>query len=159
MNIEQTVIKAIERDELYKVLLGEDGYKVELSSFIGVNVPTDWPNIMRGGIYKIFNEYPELNIKSKLEDTLCFLVNKGTFEIYVAISVLFFQIMSEENKTSPFKINKDKLVDNVHDALVKNKMEMYKYKEWMGQYYSNGLWGEIERINNILKEDYDITII
>ncbi|URZ01289.1 NAD glycohydrolase toxin immunity factor [Clostridium felsineum] len=159
MNIEQTVIKAIERDELYKVLLGEDGYKVELSSFIGTNVPTDWPNIMRGGIYKIFNEYPELNIKSKLEDTLFFLVNKGTFEIYVAISVLFFQIMSEENKTSPFKINKDKLVDNVHDALVKNKTEMYKYKEWMGQYYSNGLWGEIERINNILKEDYNITII
>ncbi|URZ02573.1 hypothetical protein [Clostridium felsineum] len=67
--------------------------------------------------------------------------------------------MSEENKTSPFKINKDKLVDNVHDALVKNKIEMYKYKECIGQYYSNGLWGEIERINNILKEDYDITII
>lgn len=47
MNIEQIVIRAINRNELYKVLLGEGKYKVNISPFIGANVPTDWPNIMR----------------------------------------------------------------------------------------------------------------
>jgi hypothetical protein len=159
MNIEQMVIESIKRDELYKVLLGEDRYKVELSPFIGANVPTDWPNIMRGGIYKIFNEYPKLNIKAELENTLCFLLDKGVFEIYVAVSVLFFQIISEENGVAPFKINRDKVVTNIRSRLMKSKKEMYQYKKWMGEYYSNGIWGEIERINNILKEDYAITII
>jgi hypothetical protein len=29
----------------------------------------------------------------------------------------------------------------------------------MGAYYKNGIWGEMERINNILKEDYGICIL
>lgn len=159
MNIEQMVIESIKQNELYKVLLGDDKYKVELSSFIGANVPTDWPNIMRGGIYKIFNEYPQINVKEQLENTLNFLLDKDVFEIYVAVSVLFFQIMSEENMTSPFKINREKIVSSVRSTLMKNKDQMYQYKKWMGGYYQNGIWGEIERINNILKEDYGITII
>lgn len=159
MNIEQMVIESIKQNELYKVLLGDDKYKVELSSFIGANVPTDWPNIMRGGIYKIFNEYPQINVKEELENTLNFLLDKDVFEIYVAVSVLFFQIMSEENMTSPFKINREKIVSSVRSTLMKNKDQMYQYKKWMGGYYQNGIWGEIERINNILKEDYGITII
>lgn len=159
MNIEQIVIESINRNELYKVLLGEDNYKVNVSPFIGANVPTDWPNIMRGGVYKIFNQYPELNIKEELEDTLYFLLDKGVFEIYVCVSVLFFQIINEENGVAPFKINREKILSNIHSVLIKNKKEMCEYKKWMGEYYSNGIWGEIERINNILYEDYRITII
>ncbi|MFL0249432.1 hypothetical protein ACJDT4_03285 [Clostridium neuense] len=159
MNIEQMVIESIKRGELYKVLLGEDKYKVELSSFIGANVPTDWPNIMRGGIYKIFNDYPELNVKVELQNTLYFLLNKGVFEIYAAVSVLFFQIISEENRMAPFKINRDKIITSMRGVLMKNQNKMCQYKKWMGECYSNGIWGEIKRINNILKEDYAITII
>ncbi len=159
MNIEQIVIESIKRKELYKVLLGEDKYKVDISPFVGANVPTDWPNIMRGGIYKVFNEYPELNIARELENTLCFLLDKGVFEIYASVSVLFFQIISEENGVSPFKINRDKILNIIRKVLLKNQNEMYNYKKWMGEYYSNGIWGEFERVNNILNEDYAITII
>lgn len=159
MNIEQIIIKSIKRKELYKVLLGEDKYKVDISPFVGANVPTDWPNIMRGGIYKVFNEYPELNIDNELENTLCFLLDKGVFEIYVSVSVLFFQIISEENGISPFKINRDKILNITRRVLLKNQNEMYNYKKWMGEYYSNGIWEEFQRINNILNEDYAITII
>ncbi|MBE6052877.1 MAG: hypothetical protein E7212_03030 [Clostridium sartagoforme] len=159
MNIEQIVIESIKRKELYKVLLGEDKYKVDISPFVGANVPTDWPNIMRGGIYKVHIEYPELNIAEELENTLCFLLDKGIFEIYASVSVLFFQIISEENGASPFKINRDKILNIIRRVLLKNQNEMYNYKKWMGEYYSNGIWGEFERINTILKEDYGITII
>lgn len=159
MNVKDIVIRAIKQDELYKVLLGEEKYKVELSPFIGVNVPTDWPNIMRGGIYKVFNEYPELNVKEELENALDFLLNKGAFEIYASVSVLFFQIISEENDASPFKIDREKIINNVHNTLMKNQKELYQYKKWMGEYYENGVWGEMERINNILNEDYSISII
>lgn len=158
MNIEQMVIKSVKNGEFYKVLLGENKYKVDVSHFIGANVPTDWPNIMRGGIYKVFDEYPELNVVEELENTLCFLLNKGIFEIYVSVSVLFFQIISEENGKSPFKINRNKLLNITKEVLSKNQEEMCNYKKWMGEYYSNGIWGEFERINNILIEDYDISI-
>lgn len=159
MNIEQIVIESIKRKELYKVLLGEDKYKVDISPFVGANVPTDWPNIMRGGIYKVYIEYPELNIAEELENTLCFLLDKGIFEIYASVSVLFFQIISEENGASPFKINRDKILNIIRSVLLKHQNEMYNYKKWMGEYYSNGIWGEFQRINNILNEDYAITII
>lgn len=159
MNIEQIVIESIKRKELYKVLLGEDKYKVDISPFAGANVPTNWPNIMRGGIYKVYIEYPELNIAEELENTLCFLLDKGIFEIYASVSVLFFQIISEENGASPFKINRDKILNIIRSVLLKHQNEMYNYKKWMGEYYSNGIWGEFQRINNILNEDYAITII
>ena len=159
MNIEQIVIESIKRKELYKVLLGEDKYKVDISPFVGANVPTDWPNIMRGGIYKVYIEYPELNIAEELENTLCFLLDKGIFEIYASVSVLYFQIISEENGASPFKINRDKILNIIRSVLLKHQNEMYNYKKWMGEYYSNGIWGEFQRINNILNEDYAITII
>lgn len=159
MNIEQIIIDSMKRKELHKVLLGKDNYKVHISPFIGTNVPTDWPNIMRAGIYKVFDKYPELNIDEELENELYFLLDKGILEIYVSVSVLFFQIMSEENGTAPFKINRDKILNIIRDVLVKNQNEMCEYKEWMGEYYSNGIWGEFERINKILKEDYGITII
>lgn len=159
MNIEQIVIESIKRKELYKVLLGEDKYKVDISPFVGANVPTNWPNIMRGGIYKVYIEYPELNIAEELENTLCFLLDKGIFEIYASVSVLFFQIISEENGASPFKINRDKILNIIRSVLLKHQNEMYNYKKWMGEYYSNGIWGEFQRINNILNEDYAITII
>lgn len=159
MNIEQMVIESIKRRELYKVLLGEDEYRVDISAFIGANVLTDWPNIMRGGIYKIFNEYPELNIAEELETTLLYLLNKGVYEIYASVSVIFFQIISEENGNAPFKMDRDKILNIVRRALLKNQDEMYSYKKWMGEYYSNGIWGEFERINTILKEDYGIAII
>lgn len=159
MDIEQIVIESIKRKELYKVLLGEDKYKVNISPFIGANVPTDWPNIMRGGIYKVFKQYPQLNIKEELENALCFLLDKEVFEVYVSVSVLFFQIISEENGVSPFKVDRDKILNNIRNVLIKNQIKMYQYKKWMGEYYPNGIWGEFERINNILKEDYGITII
>ena len=153
------IIESIQRKELDQVLLGEDKYRVDISPFIGANVPTDWPNIMRGGIYKIFNKYPELNIDKELENTLCLLLDKGIFEIYTSVSVLFFQIISEENEESPFRVNRGKLLSIIRKVLLENQTEMYHYKKWMGEYYSNGIWGEFKRIDNILNEDYSITII
>lgn len=76
MNIEQMIIESIKRKELYKVLLGEEDYKIDISEFIGANTPTDWPNIMRGGIYKAFINYPKLNIAKELEYQLL-IYSKG----------------------------------------------------------------------------------
>ena len=73
--------------------------------------------------------------------------------------IYFFQIISEESGISPFKINRDKILNITRRVLLKNQNEMYNYKKWMGEYYSNGIWGEFQRINNILNEDYAITII
>ncbi len=159
MNIEQMIIEAIKKNELYKVLLGEEEYKMEVSQFIGANVPTDWPNIMRGGVYKVFNKHPDLHINERLENALEILLSKDVFEVYVAISVLFFQIISEENKISPFRIDRKKIIGNVRNVLVYNKTKMKSYKKWMGEYYKNGIWGEVERISNILMGDYGINII
>jgi hypothetical protein len=71
----------------------------------------------------------------------------------------FFQILSEENKTSPFKIDRERIINITRGVLLKNRVKMSKYTNWMGAYYKNGIWGEMERINNILKEDYGICIL
>ena len=47
MEIKEIVLKATELWSLEKVLRGEGEYRKEVSQFIGLEVPTDWPNVIR----------------------------------------------------------------------------------------------------------------
>lgn len=158
MQIKDMIVKAINEGNLCKVLLGEGEYKCEVSRFIAADTPTDWPNIIRV-IYLLYKEKPSLNIKDKYEEAINYMCNQSSYDVYCAVMVVFFQIMCEEGKQAPFTINRDIILKKLRSRLQYYKEELKKCRDWTGRKYKNRMWGDIERVNDILNEDYEITII
>lgn len=158
MQLRELVIKSIKDDDLDKLLLGYDGYKCEISEFIAAEVPTDWPNIIRT-LYLVYKEMPNLMVDEKFEEAIISISNKGSFELYCAVMVVFFQIMSEERQIAPFKIDRETIIKNLKSKLLYFEKELKSCKEWTGKRYQDGIWGDIRRVNTILYEDYGVTII
>lgn len=158
MQLRELVIKSIKEDNIDKILLGYDGYKCEISEFIAAEVPTDWPNIIRT-LYLVYKEMPDLMVDKKFEEAILNISNQGSFELYCAVMVVFFQIMSEERTIAPFKINREVIINNLKNKLLDFQEELKSCKEWSGKRYRDGIWGDIRRVNTILYEDYGITII
>lgn len=158
MKIKELVIKAIEEDCLDKMLAGQDSYKCEISEFVAAEVPTDWPNIIRT-IYTLYQESPDLMVDDKFEEAINRLCNKGSFELYCAVMVVFFHIISEKRHIAPFNINSESLFRYIKEKLYIFEEELKSCKEWTGKRYQDGLWGDIQRVNTILYEDYGISFI
>ena len=158
MQLKELVIKSIKENNLDKILLGHDGYKCEISEFIAAEVPTDWPNIIRT-LYLVYKEMPDLMVDKKFEEAILSISNQGFFELYCAVMVVFFQIMSEERHVAPFEIDRGVIMTNLENKLLYFEEELKACKEWTGKRYRDGIWGDIRRVNTILYEDYGITII
>lgn len=159
MEIKDLILKSVENKSLEKVLTGEGEYKKELSEFIGAEVPTDWSNIIRGGIYKVYMECPEVNIDVRFENAIISLCEGNYYDVYCVTMVVFFQIMSEERKSAPFSINRLVILQKLNEGLLRNKIALENCKEWTGRRFPDGIWGDIRRVNTILYEDYGIKII
>lgn len=158
MQIKELIIKAIEEDCFYKILLGQDEYKCEISQFIAAEVPTDWPNIIRA-LYMLYKDMPDLRIRDRFEEAIIYIYNQDFFGVYCAVMVIFFQIMSEERHIAAFTVNREEILRSLRGKQYFFEKELKGCKEWTGKKYQNGLWGDIQRVNNILNEDYEITII
>lgn len=158
MQIKELVIRAVKENCLDKMLVGQGEYKCEINEFIAAEVPTDWPNIIQT-IYSIYREMPELMVEDKFNKAIREICNKDFFELYCAVMVVFFQIMSEERNTAPFNIDRQKVISMLKNKLHYFESELKTCKEWTGKRYKDGMWGDICRVNGILNEDYGITII
>lgn len=112
MQLKELIIKSIKEDNLDKILLGHDEYKWEISEFIAAEVPADWPNIIRT-LYLVYKEMPDLMVDKKFEEAILSISNQGSFELYCAVMVVFFQIMSEERHVAPFEIDREVIIINL----------------------------------------------
>jgi hypothetical protein len=158
MNIRELVKRASKSDKIMELLEGKSEYRCEVSEFIGANVPTDWAQIIDSGIYEEYRFNKDEELKEKMKNAICMMCQGNEFEIYCATMIMFFQIMSEKRNEAPFNIS-IQLMPILKQALQNNKEKLELYKEWTGKQYKNGVWGDIERVNSILNEDYDLTII
>lgn len=158
MKINELIMKAIKEDNLDKMLVGQEPYKCEISEFVAVEVPTDWPNIIRT-IYNLYEEKPELLLKDEFEQSIKCICNKGAFELYCTVMVVFFQTINEERHIAPFKINRLIIFQDIRERLRLFEDELKSCKDWTGKKYQDGLWGDIRRVNSILYEDFGISII
>lgn len=158
MNVRELVKQASYNDEITELLEGKGEYNCEMSEFIGANVPTDWAQIIDSGIYAEYRNNNDEALKEKMINAIFKMCQGSEFEIYCATMIMFFQIMSEKRNEAPFNIS-HQLITILKQALQSNKEKLELYKEWTGKQYKNGAWGDIERVNSILNEDYGLTII
>mgnify|MGYP001108676402 FL=1 len=81
------------------------------------------------------------------------------FDIYVALSVVYFQLRKEHIGESPFVIDRDKVLKKLRQTLINNKEKLMNYFEWACGNYEGGAWGEVVRIDELCKEKFNISIL
>ena len=81
------------------------------------------------------------------------------FDIYVALSVVYFQLRKEHIAESPFVIDRDKVLKKLRQTLINNKEKLMNYFEWACGNYEGGAWGEVVRIDELCKEKFNISIL
>ncbi|NLP35982.1 MAG: hypothetical protein GX359_12495 [Clostridiales bacterium] len=159
MDIKQKLIRAIENNEVIEFLEGKGQYKIEFHQWVSSNAPTDITQIMTQGIYKLYIERPEMNIDKVIENKLLQMMDLNEFDIYIALQIIYFQLIREQRGDSPFRLDMKKLLKKSREALTKNKQKMKEYKEWGGAGKENGLWDDVVRIDNLCKRKWNISIL
>lgn len=159
MDIKYITIKAINNNELINLLEGSAPYKVELNQWIGACVPTDVGSVLTKGIYEVYKDNPNCNIDKLLEETLIKMIDGEIFDLYCALSTFYSQLIEESFDSSPFKINKDKIIKKLRYTLKNNEDKLRNYFEWEGIGRPEGMWTEVLRINSLCQKYGGISIL
>ena len=159
MDIKEKLLIAIQNNEVIDFLEGEGQYKIEFHQWVSSNLPTDITQIMTQGIYKLYNERPDLNIDKVLESKLLEMMNLNEFDIYISLQIIYFQLIREQRGDSPFRLDMEKILKKNREVLINNKENMIKYKKWAGEGKENGLWDDVVRIDTLCKRKWNISIL
>ena len=160
MEVDKLLYKAIQDKKLIEFLEGKEHMDIGNSShFSNTGYPTEWPNIISNGFYKLYKDSPDLKIDLVLEDALLNMLLGDVFEIYCAINIWYIQIENERNNRSPFELKKQKFIDEIRKTLIRNRDKLLKYYDWDGRNEEEGMWGYIKRINQCCKIYFNVNII
>lgn len=155
MNTEEKVNRAISNNQLKALLIGKGEYAVQFDRFLGPMACADWTQVMPY-VYK--KTEIERDVKYEFEKCLWSLSNGDPIEVYVAVSMLYYQISKEKLKQASFKINYNKILDCLRKRLPEVKAELINIKKWAGTDNDQGLWSEIIRYKKLLECDFVILI-
>lgn len=149
--------KAFEKREFYELLTGRSGYDVPVLG-IPVRVPTDWTEIIPNGVFKLYDESKDEGIIKQYSEAIIRIINGNSTDIWIAANILFNQLSSQQKGKAPFNI-KNEILRDFNEALKSKKNEISCNQEYDGNQYSNGLMGDIERLNRILETKYTISMV
>jgi hypothetical protein len=151
--------KAIDNNELSKLLCGDGDYSIPMSRFESVDIPTNFDYVIYGCIYGYYNSTHDPKIPLLYSKTIIDLLQSDPVHVWCAYNICFFQVCNESKKQSPFYIMSPDFIKQIKDLLVFKRSELEKCNEWLGSDVNNGLWGDIEASNNVLFEDFGVNLI
>jgi hypothetical protein len=159
MDIKMKTMNAINNNELVNLLEGIGSYRIELHQWVSAHVPTDVGSVLTKGIYIVYKENPEVRIDKLLEETLLIMMNGEMVDIYCALSTIYCQLIEESFDSSPFKIDRDKILSKLRSSLKNNEVNLKNYFEWEGMGRPQGMWTEVLRINSLCEKHWNISIL
>ncbi|MBD7911791.1 hypothetical protein H9661_10510 [Clostridium sp. Sa3CVN1] len=134
-------------------------YKVELHQWVGAHVPTDVGSILTKGIYEVYKERPNIKVDKLLEGILLKMMDGKVFDVYCALSTIYSQLIEESFDSSPFRIDREKILNKLKNSLRDNEVNFKNYFEWEGMGKPEGMWSEVLRINSLCEKHWGISII
>lgn len=158
-NVYDTAKKAYDKNELYEFLCGKNDYDLPVLD-APTNIPTDWTVIIPNGIYKLYknNIGDQEKIKNDFVVALKRMINGESTEIWEAAYIIFILLKSQSRNVAPFNID-ETLVDMFSNRVDECKSQLSENKEYDGAQFSNGLLGDIERLNSILNSKYSVRMV
>lgn len=159
ISVKENLLNALEKNEFIAFLKGDFPYAVQFHQFTPANLPTDFEQVLSNGIYILYEEYPDINIKGKLEEALIEMRGQKDIDIYLAVNIFFEHILNETYGASPFEICKERLIPVIKEKLKIHKETLKKCFEWEGMGKEQGMWEDIQRINNIIMKKKGFSIV
>lgn len=147
MDYNELIERAIKNDEVVKLLIGENGYRVEVSQFVPEVLPTDINSVLVNCFYKQKNRIN--NIEHIFIKTLMDLLKGSAVNIYIAVLYFDTCIFHEERGKAPFQINKKMMAEKIKEAVTNNAKALQEEV-----LFANGM-KKINPLNNIIRFNKD----
>lgn len=147
MDYNELIERAIKNDEVDKLLIGENGYRVEVSQFVPEVLPTDINSVLVNCFYKQKNRIN--NIEHIFIKTLMDLLKGPAVNIYIAVLYFDTCIFHEERGKAPFQINKKMMAEKIKEAVTNNAKALQEEV-----LFANGM-KKINPLNNIIRFNKD----
>lgn len=146
---------AIDNNEFYKYLIGEAAYKIELSEFVPVNLPTDFDSML-DSIYTFYQENNKVQLL--LEENVSQLLAGTEEDVYFAMYIIFNMIRKEYRGIASF-VSSDKLLPLLKQKLKLQESNLKALKKWRGIDKEDGVWSDVLNRNNQMKENFQLYFI
>ncbi len=156
MNLQEQltlVEKAVANDELKELFLGAPGYEWGNLKHIPANVATDIGAIIKYGLYVLYQN-GNMDIQEKLKRTVFDLLNGTPTEIWTAYSIIWQENWYKNHGEAVFCIYNNELKNDLSVSINKNKSSLMSCHALVGQGLKDGLWEDINRLENNLRKKY-----
>lgn len=115
--------------------------------------PTDYDAVLYSGIYKMYKENPEFDVKNRFVSALYELMRGDATDIVTVYLYAYRQLMAEEKKVAPFKLE-ESFYNDLRVVIEKNKDDLIDLKNYPAENnLKNGAYEFISKSNNTLYEE------
>lgn len=151
--------KAFDNDEVAEFLCGENGYAIHGNRDISTNIPTDFGRIVEDGIYKLYDCTKDQTIVLKTKSALLKLISGTPVNVWVAFMIVRRQLSKYDKGRAPFNIVDDDILFSLKKSLYANEARLRECKLFLGANCENGLWQDINRIDQNYKKDMGVSVL
>ncbi len=156
MDVLQITYISLEKKEFISFLRGDNEYKVESSQYAPGAELTDIGKVLSRGVYKAYQE--NKYVKEEYEQALISMLDLTEFDVYVVCSYITSQLFKEKNDLSPFKIERTQLLPKLKREIDKRKLQIQNGIMYPNGYKNKNAWEELERFNNVCREEYNLEL-
>lgn len=157
-HVVEMTVNAYRANELKKLFMGEPPYFFVNLKHIPANVNTDIGAILVEGLYVLYKKGNQ-DIPEELKKTIYELLNGSPEEIWTAYFIIMCQFRNEKRGGAPFECLDKEILINAKCKVFANRDNLENCFSLVGSSYKNGLWGDIERLDNLLYKKYGASIL
>ena len=153
--IKEAATRAYKKKEFYEFLTGRADYSLSVID-ISIDVPTDWTRIIPQGIYAIYNESGDDNIKTAYEAAIEKMIQGSPKDIWQSVYIVFIQKDMEQQGESPFTIN-EAILERMKLRVRECKKKLDAVSAFGDENYS--MYDDIWRLNSNYKKDWGKVLV
>ena len=157
MEYKELINKAIEKDEVVKLLRGEGEYEVVVSEFTSDVFPTDVNSVLVNCFYKQSNNIR--GIEKIFNNALNALIKGNASDVYIAVLYFDACIFQEEKGKASFLVDKESISKKLREKIYKEEDKLRDSVEFDNGMKKSNPWNNIMNFNKYYEKKYGICII
>ena len=157
MDYKELINKAIENDEVVKLLRGDGEYEVVVSEFTSDVFPTDINSVLVNCFYKQIDNIR--GIEEVYKNAFNNLINGNASDVYIAVLYFDACIFQEERGRASFLLDKEAVSKKIQEKVCKEENKLRDSIEFNNGMKKNNPWNNIMNFNKYYKKRYGISII
>lgn len=157
MDYKELINKAIEKDEVVKLLRGEGEYEVIVSEFTSDVFPTNVNTVLVNCFYKQINNIRD--IEKIFNNAFNDLIKGNASDVYIAVLYFDTCIFHEERGKAGFLVDKEGVSKKLRERICKEKDKLQDSVEFANGMKKRNPWNNIMNFNKYYEKRYGISII